>query len=286
VLRGSYSLIVHVTGSGTTNVKRGAYSEGTSVPVLAIPSSGWVFDHWILNTGNAGSATTYLVIMNKNYNLTATFTRIPSAYLFEDGFESGSFSAWSGTGVTTGETRTVSVSRYHHGSRSATFYSNGGGGTERAYAYKSIAAIQNLYARGYFYVSTSGVRDVSDRLQLIAFRAGSTSVAYAGWYRTSSGLRWFLSILSGTSTVTTYSSATPSLGQWISVELNWHKGIGDGSGTLWVNGIKVASLTSRNTGYYGDVTSVRFGLPGLYNSGSTRVYADCVKIGNSYIGLE
>lgn len=284
VLRGSYSLIVHVTGSGTTSIKRGAYSEGTSVQVSATPSSGWVFDHWTLNTNAAGSATTYVVTMNNNNNLTATFTKIPSAYLFEDSFESGSFSAWSGTGVTTGETRSVS-SRYHHGSRSATFYSNGGGGTERAYVYKSIAATQNLYARGYFYVSTSGVKDVSDRFQLIAFRAGSTSVAYAGWYRTSSGLRWFLSI-SGSSAVTAYSSTAPSLGQWYSVELNWHKGTSDGSGTLWVNGVKVASLTNRNTGYYGNVASVRFGLAELYGCSSTRVYVDCVRIGNSYIGLE
>ena len=210
----------------------------------------------------------------------------PTSLLFEDGFESGSFNAWDGTSRTSGESVSISTSREHHGNRSAYFSSNNGGGTERSYTYKSVEGSSELYVRGYFYVSTSGTVNRYDRFQLMTLRAGSTNVAYVGWYRTSSGLRWFLSIRSGSSTVTAYSSTIPSTGQWYGVELHWMEDSTNGLGELWVNGVKVISLTGRNTAYYGDVTSVRYGLPELYSCSSTRVYLDCVKIGNSYIGLE
>jgi hypothetical protein len=47
--------------------------------------------------------------------------------LFSDGFESGTFSKWSGTSTTSGETIQVQSGRIYAGRYSARFTSNGGG---------------------------------------------------------------------------------------------------------------------------------------------------------------
>lgn len=76
-----------------------------------------------------------------------------ASVIFSDGFESGGFGAWSGSGYTTGETRSVVTIRRYDGKYSAFFSSNGWGGSEKAYVYKTIASSSDLYARGYYYVS-------------------------------------------------------------------------------------------------------------------------------------
>jgi hypothetical protein len=57
----------------------------------------------------------------------------------------------------------------------------GGGGYERAYCNKTIAAQSELFARGYFYVSQSEIVDESDRFYFIIFRAGNSdrSIEYS-----------------------------------------------------------------------------------------------------------
>jgi len=54
--------------------------------------------------------------MDADYNLTAVFTK--TAHVFEDGFETGDFSLWTGTTRTSGETTTISTDDKHHGSYS------------------------------------------------------------------------------------------------------------------------------------------------------------------------
>ena len=135
-------------------------------------------------------------------------------------------------------------------------------------------------------MSQNGIVQVGDRVQMLSMYAGSNVVAYGGWRRTSSGLRWFLTIRSGTGTVTAYSTSAPLLNTWYGLELHWRKGSTDGLGELWVNGAKVCSLYARNTGAYGDATQVRVGLPEVYLCGATRAYLDCVSASKSYIGSE
>ncbi len=198
--------------------------------------------------------------------------------LFNDGFESGSFSAWTGTYATGGETKSVTTYRAHEGTHSAVFESNNGGGTEKAYAYTNISPSGDVHVQGCFLVSKNGLIDNYDRFQLISLRSGDNTVAYAGWYKTSSGIRWFLSLSTSGGWVTSYSRTAPSTGQWYMVKLHWKNGVSDGVGELYVNDVKVCSLTNKNTSRYGDVNRVRMGLPELINCGSTRVYLDCVNI--------
>jgi len=73
-----YTLTIAVDGFGTTAPGPGAYSydEGTEVSVDAIPDSGYMLDHWELDTVNVGDADPYNVTMDADHNLTAFFVEI------------------------------------------------------------------------------------------------------------------------------------------------------------------------------------------------------------------
>jgi PKD repeat protein len=76
----TYTLKIEATVGGTTNPAPGTYTynAGSLVSVTAIPSSGYVFDHWELNGSNVGSANPYSVTMNNNYVLKALFRASPT----------------------------------------------------------------------------------------------------------------------------------------------------------------------------------------------------------------
>ncbi|MGB9740815.1 MAG: PKD domain-containing protein, partial [Candidatus Bathyarchaeales archaeon] len=76
----TYTLTIETTTGGTTNPTPGTYTyaAGSTVQVTAIPSSGYIFDHWELNGSNVGSANPYTVNMNNNYILKAFFKTAPS----------------------------------------------------------------------------------------------------------------------------------------------------------------------------------------------------------------
>jgi hypothetical protein len=164
--------------------------------------------------------------------------------------------------------------------------SNGNGGTETAYCYKTIASSAELYARGYFYASASGIADNDDRFYFLIFRAGSQPLAFAGWRQTGGVVKWNLLIRDGTGWAGAFSAVSPSLNQWYCVELHWKKDATSGVGELWIDGVLVCSITGKNTAYYGNVNRVDFGLPELVNCGATTIYGDQAKISNTYIGPE
>ena len=74
-----YDLTIGVTGMGTTDPVPGTYTyeEGTVVPVTAYPASGWMLDHWLLDTVDVGPANPYSVTMDANHTLEAVFVEIP-----------------------------------------------------------------------------------------------------------------------------------------------------------------------------------------------------------------
>jgi parallel beta-helix repeat protein len=207
--------------------------------------------------------------------------------LFSDGFESGGFNRWTGTGVSSGETVAVVNVPSHHGLYSGRFTSNGGGGFETAYCYETVASSTELYVRGYFQVSQSGITSNDQRFHMIVFMAGSTPLAYAGWRMTGGVVKWTVIIRDGTNSVwpTAYSTVTPSLNKWYCVELHWKNDAVNGLGELWVDGTQVCSISGKNTALQGNVSVVRFGLGDIY-CGSTIVYGDCAKITSHYVGEE
>jgi hypothetical protein len=78
ILNPLYTLtIIPPTAGGTTSPAPGAYKYdfGEVATVTAIPSGGYAFDHWVLDTFSVGSANPYSVTMNdyKNHTLQAVF---------------------------------------------------------------------------------------------------------------------------------------------------------------------------------------------------------------------
>ena len=76
----TYKLKIETTTGGTTDPAPGTYTyaAGTQVQATAIPSNGYIFDHWELNGTNVGTTTTYTVTMNANYVLKAFFKAAPT----------------------------------------------------------------------------------------------------------------------------------------------------------------------------------------------------------------
>ncbi|MEM2111220.1 MAG: LamG-like jellyroll fold domain-containing protein, partial [Candidatus Bathyarchaeia archaeon] len=74
-----YSLVIEASVGGTTSPVPGTYlyDEGSIVSVTALPDSGWVLSHWLLNGSEAGSAVQYDLTINANYTLTAVFAEVP-----------------------------------------------------------------------------------------------------------------------------------------------------------------------------------------------------------------
>jgi len=71
-----YELNIQVDGSGTTVPAVGVhtYPEGEVVSVAATADLGWEFNHWELDTVDAGSVSPIEVTMNDDHALVAVFT--------------------------------------------------------------------------------------------------------------------------------------------------------------------------------------------------------------------
>jgi hypothetical protein len=236
-----------------------------------------------ISNPNANSTT---ATVSGNGTLRAVYRTIPpNGTLFVDGFESGDFSKWPSTFMSLGETAVVNSVLPRAGTYGAVFSSNGGGGFEGAYAYKSLASSQSeLYARGYFRVSQSGIAQNDNRFYFIRFRSGSNDLAYAGWRMVGGVSRWSLIVRDGTGYVFAYSTVSPNVNQWYSVELHWKADSTAGVGELYVDGQLVCSVTGRNTAALGNADLIRLGLAEVYNCAATTVYADDVVVSQTYIG--
>jgi PKD domain/Divergent InlB B-repeat domain len=76
-----YVLTITTTSGGTTNPVPGAYnySSGQMVQVTAIPTSGYVLDHWELDGTNVSSSNNPIIVtMNANHGLKAVFKATPA----------------------------------------------------------------------------------------------------------------------------------------------------------------------------------------------------------------
>jgi hypothetical protein len=80
VFKIAYQLTITTTSGGTTNPSPGTYiyAAGSSVEVTAIPYANFLFDYWMLDGFNVGSANPYSIVMDKNHTLKAVFSPAPS----------------------------------------------------------------------------------------------------------------------------------------------------------------------------------------------------------------
>jgi hypothetical protein len=220
-----------------------------------------------------------LFSLGKNYGRTAH-----NPELFQDGFESGDINNWNGTYTSLGGSATVVDTISHDGTYSAMFSGIGEGGWDAAYSYVDIPSSSELYARGYFRVTSSGLTEDNDRFYSMTFVADGYSVASVGWWRVDGVIKWSLQMWDGASWWVAYSDSSPSLDQWYSVELRWKSHAVSGLAELYVNGELVASITDKNTSSFSGVSQISFGLPELAFGGPTTVYGDNFIASEKYIG--
>jgi len=215
--------------------------------------------------------------------------------LFNDGFESGDFSAWTGTSVVgTGSTNDVIDTNPHTGTYCSEHYVGAGNGL-KAYAQKSFAAQTTAYARAYikFEDIPTGTNDVwhfhslyGDSDSSILLRA---TVAHSTLDGGGGEERWGIQYRDGAGYTAdrSYTGSLPEADTWYCVEI---KAVVDGSvgeARMWVDGVEIYTKTGlTNNGVADSMDSTRVGES--YSSGDDAhtIYADAVVVADAYIGPE
>jgi hypothetical protein len=201
---------------------------------------------------------------------------VKAATLFSDGFESGNFSAWTGTSTNQGGQPTVQSTTKHHGSYAmqATLTQTG----FYAHAYKDVASGNTFYARAYVrfnkipvsgesYDEIISMYRISDGYGGLIIRIVSDG---AGGAKFRAFNNYYGTIVDGSAAV---------VDTWYCVEtLNLQ------SGTLrwWIDGVEQSTVGN------GAVPMDRFRVGFTHNGGSnaTTMQIDCCVVADAYIGPE
>lgn len=199
-------------------------------------------------------------------------------YVFEDGFESGDFAAWTGTSGSP----EVAGNVVHHGSYSAEFNA-----TE--YCYKTLpSSLAVLYHR--FYVRWTESPDAnSENIFFARGLAGGTVIYEVGvvyYYSESPRKCWYFNYRSGATWTRAYVPETIEADTWYCAELYWKLGASDGEVHLYIDGVDVVNVSGKDTDNYGNCDTIRNGIELSIGGESCTVYEDCVVVDSSYIGPE
>jgi hypothetical protein len=221
--------------------------------------------------------------------LTQFFTEI-----FSDGFESGDFSAWTGTYVDAGQTLEVSTEQKHHGTYSEKVICTDA--SKRAYAYKEWTTVETVYARIYVYVTQAVLNTTSRNIMFMMFHDKACAISTVG--RTEklsvgiiSATRNFYIVYSndiagGAGSYT--STKTLSLNTWYCLEMMHTHGDGtNGIYRVYIDDVLEKEWTGLDTNDY-KADRLKVGMVmGWYNVNDYGTwYSDCVVVADTYIGLE
>jgi hypothetical protein len=207
---------------------------------------------------------------------------------FEDEFETGNLTRWSGYRASNGETICASSYRSYLGAYGGRATTNGGGGVEYAYTYQRLSSSE-LYIRVLFYVAQSGLVEDGDRFYLMALQSGVTTLASIGWRVVDGQVKWFLAVNNGGQWSIAYSSGSPVVNKWYSVQVYWKQDAAAGESRLWIeqpywwDQSPVCQLTGLNTASYGGISEIRCGLPTVSFCAKTAVYFDNLKTSSDYV---
>ena len=222
---------------------------------------------------------------------TGSIDYTPTGVVFEDGFEYGDFSAWTGVRTKAGDIANVEQVNPYEGKYHARFYTNGTiSGTEEALCYHTVSPERNeIYARGYYYIASGlPLDDNDDRFGLLTI-LGSTS----GWiivnFRIQRVLgvdKFFLIMTSGEAVWATATTEAlyPQSDTWYCFELYFKVHSTEGEGRVWIDGVEYLTITGKNTAHYGNIDHVGFGLVSTNVQHYVEIYGDCAVLGTSYIG--
>jgi len=209
-----------------------------------------------------------------------------SSVLFDDGFESQDFSAWTDVVTTAGDSATVAGTNPYYGLFSARFQTEAiASGTRRAYVSESIEETPVIYARGYFYIAAGfPLNDNDDRFTFIQFLGSSGNIISNLQVRRVQGEDRF-TLLAFTGKMQTTTQVYPGNNTWYCLELYTKIHATEGEVKAYVDGVELLSLTNMNTTAFGNILAIRFGLASTINvQHRTTVYVDNAVVSTGYIG--
>lgn len=205
--------------------------------------------------------------------LIVSFIPLVYASIFSDGFESGDFSAWTGTNGAP----TVQDVIKHCGTYA--MYTNDSG----EYAYKTFAAEAVLYSRIYVYFDSLTAQVTYDGF--LETRSATGLIARLAVAGTNQHLQLQYYIDAGVQTDA--SATTVSLDTWHCIELYGKIDASAGEYKVYLDDVEVADLTHLGLANdnRGSINQVRVGTSGAFRTAQD-YYFDCIVVDTSYIGVE
>jgi len=251
---------------------------------LPCESANLIFDYSDMASRSVGCTYTLdKTNMKLDVYLQPSFDIDPT--IFQDGFESGDFSAWTGTSVS-GGTATVVSTPTHHGSYAAKFETTILGGYARVY--KVLAsAYAIIHVRVYVYLNNLPTADG----QIMRFVRFENTIN--GWVG-DSGIKnvggtiypYRRHYIRG---VTEYTGTTPlnlSTGVWYCFEDRRVIDGANGEIRIWLNGTEVLTNTGLDTDDRGNIDRINAQLHTEYITTPVSCVIDCVVVADTYIGPE
>lgn len=282
-----YTLTLNTEGNGTASPTPSGYeyTDGLNVTLTAEPDLGWSFAAWEIDGVNeTETESIWYVVMDADKTAIAYFEETPPTSIdFSDSFETASFSAWTSTSLSAGETLEVISDAVYNGTYGVNAETDGGGGLEYSrFTYNPAVAQSEVYVQGMVKVVQNGISGAGDNVNFIRFRKDSETLLAAGWRYNGGSAQWVLIHRDGTGWVTTYNDTDCTEDDWYIIQVRWESA-SSGNVSLWVNETLIISTASYDTTYFGGVNEINIGLAEVYNCGTTQAYFDDIYISSSLI---
>ena len=195
--------------------------------------------------------------------------------IFSDGFESGDFSAWTGTNGSP----TVQSAITHTGTYAMQCAVSGG---SNIYAYKNHVAQTTHFVRVYSRIDTYPALNQYVTLLRVKKDSGVNNAGIVMFRNNNGTYQWYVFDASGI--WRTIATPNPTVNTWYCIELKTVISATVGETRLYIDGVEIAAYTGLNSGTSG---VDRIHLESWYSSTTTaNVYHDCVVVADTYIGVE
>jgi len=223
-----------------------------------------------------------------------TFTIDPE--IFSDGFESGDFSAWSGTSNTGSDSQINVVStESHHGTYGckANITVEGANWEKPAQVYETVNDPTDVYVRAYVKIAVGPDSGYQENLVGVGRSSSIWHCKGLVGVKNVSGTLYWLSRAHEEDGSRTYKTSSTSLqlNTWYSVEIRVKQDATAGEIHVWVDGTELTDIAQTGLNLDGTYTvnNIKVGLltdSRAKVSGFPEVYIDCVVVSDSYIGPE
>lgn len=194
--------------------------------------------------------------------------------LFNNGFEEGNFSAWTGTSGSP----TIVGSPVHHGSYAAQMDAN------NEYCYKNYTK-QAVYVRLYVRFSALPGNAKANQFLWLRSNADGVDLLKVEIYNSGGTIRFRViwRNISG-SNVTVTTDVAPVVDAWYCIEARWAASMPSGTTILWIDGVAKASTNNVSDGFNSD--QIRVGTVVLTSGYTCTNTVDCVVVADVYVGPE